>query len=72
MIGSLVRTAEWAIEADPTPASLEKAARLNPWISAPIAPPATPSGLNAPVTMAPKAAGTSVVLARMMTSAAVQ
>ena len=30
VIGSLVRTAEWAMAAEPTPASLEKAARLKP------------------------------------------
>ena len=60
------------MEAEPTPASLEKAARLKPWISAPMAPPATPSGLKAPVMIRPKAAGTSVMLKRMMISAAVQ
>ena len=43
VMGSLVRTAECAIAAEPTPASLEKAARLNPWINAPTMPPATPS-----------------------------
>ena len=43
VIGSLVRTAEWAMAAEPTPASFENAARLKPWISAPTTPPATPS-----------------------------
>jgi hypothetical protein len=38
VIGSLVRTAEWAMAAEPTPASFEKAARLKPWISAPTKP----------------------------------
>ena len=33
MIGSLVRTAECAIAAEPTPASFENAARRKPWIS---------------------------------------
>ena len=70
--GSLVRTAECAIEAEPTPASFEKAARLKPWISAPMAPPATPSGLKAPTTMAVTAAGTWSMWATMMTTAAVQ
>ena len=55
--GSLVFTAECAIEAEPMPASLEKAARWKPTISTPMTPPATLSGLKAPVKMAPKAAG---------------
>ena len=55
VIGSLVRTAEWAMAAEPTPASLEKAARLKPWIKAPTKPPATPSPVNAPSKICPKA-----------------
>ena len=55
VIGSLVRTAEWAMAAEPTPASFENAARLNPWISAPTRPPATPKPLNAPSKIWPKA-----------------
>ena len=42
--GSLVLTAEWAIEADPMPASLEKAARWKPTISTPTTPPVMPLG----------------------------
>ena len=38
----LVFTAECAIDADPIPASFEKAALLNPWTKTPITPPATP------------------------------
>ena len=37
--GYLVLTAEWAIEAEPAPASFEKAARLNPVIKTPNKPP---------------------------------
>ena len=46
--GSLVRTALWAIAAEPMPASFEKAARRKPWIRAPMAPPTTPSLVKAP------------------------
>jgi hypothetical protein len=42
VIGSLVRTAEWAMAAEPMPASFEKAARRKPWMIAPMMPPATP------------------------------
>ena len=42
--GRRVLTAEWAIAAEPSPASLEKAARWKPTMSTPIAPPATPVG----------------------------
>ena len=48
VMGSLVRTAECAMAAEPTPASLEKAARRKPWISAPTRPPATPRPVKAP------------------------
>ena len=54
--GYLVRTAECAIEAEPTPASLEKAALLNPCIKTPMAPPAIPIGENAPSKISAKAA----------------
>jgi hypothetical protein len=53
--GSLVRTAEWAIAAEPTPASLENAARRKPWISAPTTPPVTPRPVKAPAKICPKA-----------------
>ena len=46
------------------PASLEKAARLKPWISAPTTPPATAVGAKAPVMIAPKAPGTASMLSR--------
>ena len=46
--GSLVLTAEWAIGAEPIPASLENTALLNPKIKTPKKPPVTPSGENAP------------------------
>ena len=42
---NLVFTAECAIEADPAPASLEKAARRNPMSSTPMTPP-TPTALG--------------------------
>ena len=50
--GYLVFTAEWAIEAEPAPASFEKAARLKPTIKTPMTPP-TPIafGLNASETI---------------------
>ena len=62
-----IDTAEWAMAAEPMPASLEKAARRKPWISTPTKPPATPSGLKAPVMMAPKAAGISAQWTTMTT-----
>lgn len=65
--GSLVLTAEWAIEAEPMPASLEKAARWNPTMSTPTTPPLMTSGLNEPETMSPKAPGTFSRFARMTT-----
>ena len=37
--GSSVRAAEWAMAAEPVPASLLKAARRKPWISTPTKPP---------------------------------
>src|SRR3990167_6223066 len=55
--GWLVCTAECAMAAEPTPASLENAARLKPWISAPTTPPTTPSDENAPRKIWPKAQG---------------
>ena len=42
-----VFTAECAMEAEPAPASLEKAARLNPVINTPNRPPKPACGLNA-------------------------
>lgn len=53
--GWSVRTAEWAMAAEPIPASFEKVARRKPWIRAPTTPPATPSALNAPAMIWPKA-----------------
>jgi len=50
-----VRTAEWAIVAEPRPASLENTARWKPMIIAPSAPPPTPSALNAPESICSKA-----------------
>ena len=41
LTGCLVFTAEWAMGAEPTPASLEKAARWKPMMRTPMAPPAT-------------------------------
>jgi len=49
LTGSLVLTAECAIDAEPTPASLEKHARWNPIIKTPINPPFIASALNAPI-----------------------
>ncbi len=42
-MGSLVRTVACAMGAEPMPASFANAARRNPWISAPMTPPATAS-----------------------------
>ena len=55
------------MEADPNPASLEKAARWNPMIITPSTPPATPSGENAPSKMAPNAVGTDRKFTAMTT-----
>ncbi len=44
LTGFLVLTAECAMGAEPTPASLEKAARWKPTISTPTTPPAIPRG----------------------------
>src|SRR5690606_32590616 len=43
----LVLTAEWAIEAEPAPASFEKAARLKPTTNTPTSPPSPACGLKA-------------------------
>ena len=61
--GYLVFTAECAIEAEPAPASFEKAARLNPTIKTPMIPP-TPMalGLNASVTISEIASSKKVKL----------
>ena len=56
-MGSLVRTVACAMGAEPTPASLANAARRNPWISAPITPPATACGAKASRTMVASAPG---------------
>ena len=49
--------------ASPTPAELEYVARWKPTMSEPMAPPATPSGENAWVTISTTAAGMLVTLA---------
>ncbi len=56
-MGSSVRAAEWAIEAEPTPASLLKAARRKPWISVPTKPPMPAFQLKASWTMVAMACG---------------
>ena len=45
--GYLVLTAEWAMAADPAPASFENAALLNPVINTPIKPPKPAAGVKA-------------------------
>ena len=55
--GSFVRTAEWAMDAEPMPASFENTARWNPMIRAPNAPPTTPSPVIAPVKILAMACG---------------
>jgi hypothetical protein len=62
-----VRTAEWAIAAEPMPASFEKAARRNPRMSAPSAPPLAPSEVKAPRTIQPIAVGSSVACTAITT-----
>ena len=57
--GSIVEAAEWAIGAEPQPASLLKAARRKPWIKTPAKPPAPACQLKASRTMVAKAAGTA-------------
>ena len=47
--GYFVRTAACATDAEPTPASLEKAARWNPCINTPKKPPVIPAPVNAPL-----------------------
>ncbi len=69
--GRWVLTAEWAMGAEPMPASLEKAARWKPTMSAPSTPPATPSGLKALVTMALTASGTWPMLPMITTRQAI-
>src|SRR5690606_22522045 len=53
--GLLVFAVLWAMAAEPTPASLEKAARWNPMTNTPKMPPFSAEGLNAPSKMAEKA-----------------
>ena len=66
LMGSSVRAAECAIEADPTPASLEKAALWKPTIKTPTKPPAIPSGEKAPEIIDPKALGIMEKLLNVM------
>ncbi|MPN35502.1 hypothetical protein SDC9_183000 [bioreactor metagenome] len=47
--GCCVLTVEWAMAAEPIPASFENAALLNPIIITPMTPPFIPSGVNAPL-----------------------
>ena len=54
----LVFTAEWAIEADPAPASFEKAALLKPVIKTPTIPPTPAEGLKACLNIIPNASST--------------
>ncbi len=61
--GSLVRTAECAIAAEPIPASLEKAALRKPKMRTAIIPPVTPPGLKASVTMLTTAPGSAAAFA---------
>lgn len=56
-IGRRFLTAEWAMAAEPMPASFEKAERWKPMIMTPTMPPATPCGLNAPAKISPMAFG---------------
>src|SRR5690606_25697851 len=64
--GSLVRDAERAIAADPTPAASESPARRKPWISTPMKPPYPAYGVNAPSTMVRIAGTTFSMLANTM------
>ena len=57
LTGSSVFAAEWAMAAEPSPASLEKTARRKPMMMTPIMPPVIPSGEKAPCQIAAKAAG---------------
>ena len=66
VMGSFVLTDEWAIAADPMPASLENTARWKPIIIVPNTPPATPSPVNAPPKMLPMATGSADALSRIV------
>ena len=57
----LVFTAEWAIDAEPTPASFEKAALLNPTIRTPIIPP-TPIAVGLKASLKIRANASSIKL----------
>ena len=57
--GYFVLAAECAIAAEPTPASLENAARLKPITSTPMKPPQAALGLKALSKIVPNAAGIS-------------
>ncbi len=65
--GRRVLTAECAMGAEPTPASLENAARWKPMIRTPTTPPVTPSGEKAPLMMSPNALSIEEKLPRMTT-----
>ena len=60
--GYFVFTAAWAMEADPAPASLEKAARRKPVINTPKSPPSPAFGLNACEKIITKASSTKLKL----------
>ena len=67
--GSSVCTAEWAMAAEPRPASFENTARRNPMIMTPIIPPPTLSGEKAPCQIWTMAAGSRSALMPMIASA---
>ena len=62
LAGRSVLTAEWAIGADPTPASFENTPLLIPCIIAPITPPAAAEPENASVNINPIEDGISPTL----------
>ena len=68
--GSSVDAALWAMDAEPTPASLENAARRKPWISTPKSAPKPASVEKAPFMMVPNALPSSLALATRIHSAA--
>ena len=68
----MVAAAEWAMEAEPMPASLEKAARRKPVTSTPIIPPRPAWGVNASAMIIPRAAGTLSALATSTTMPAIR
>ena len=72
LAGCVVRAVAWAMAALPSPASLEKTARRKPMISAPIAPPAAPAGVNAPFQIAATAPGSRSAFRAMVRVASVR